>query len=175
MDAKERREQLLKLLKMDIKPMSATSLAEKFGVSRQIIVGDIALLRASGTDILATPRGYIMNRKENEGEDNTDSYVVVCRHDKVQLEDELYVIVDNGGVLLNVVVDHPLYGSINQPLDIKSRYDADNFIAKIAMTGASLLGSLTDGIHMHTIRCPDPESYRRILVGLKEKRLLYTK
>ncbi len=175
MDAQERRTQIVNILQMDAKPVSATSLADRFRVSRQIIVGDVALLRASGADIVATPRGYILNKAAEEGPDPADSYVLVCRHDKSQLEAELLTIIDNGARFTNISVEHPIYGTIVQPLELRSRYDVDKFLNKIAVTGAQLLSSLTDGVHLHTIRCPDPEAYRRILVELKEKGVLYTK
>ena len=173
MNVKQRREELLRLLQMDIKPMSASNIADKFGVSRQIIVGDVALLRASGHDIIATQSGYVLNKKEGEAGD-ADTYILACSHDKVALEAELYTIVDNGGTVVNVSVDHPLYGAITQELDIRSRFDVDSFLNKVAVTGASLLSSLTAGAHLHTIRCADPEAYRRILAGLREKGILYT-
>ncbi len=175
MDAKERRTELLKLLQMDIKPMSANNIADRFGVSRQIIVGDIALLRAAGNDILATQSGYVLNKPGDGLSDDNDSYVLSCRHDKSQLEAELYAIVDNGGALLSVSVEHPIYGNLSQPLSIASRYDADTFLKKVAMSGAALMCSLTDGAHLHTIRCHSPEAYRRILATLREKNILYTK
>lgn len=173
-DAAERRSQIFKLLQMDIKPVSANNLAERFEVSRQIIVGDIALLRAGGADIIATPRGYILNKKHDGEDDPSDSYVIACRHDKIELEDELYAVIDNGGRFLNISIDHILYGNITQPLEIRSRYDANKLINKVAVNGASLLCSLTDGVHLHTIRCPEPESYRRILEALKRKGILHT-
>ncbi len=176
MEAKERRDQLLKLLQMDIKPMSANNIAERFAVSRQIIVGDIALLRAAGNDILATQSGYILNKPDAAGEEpDSDSYIIASHHDKGLLEAELYAIVDNGGIVVNVSVDHPMYGSITQPLDIRSRYDADTFLSKVAVTGANLLSALTGGAHLHTIRCANPDAYRRILSTLREKGILYTK
>lgn len=58
MHAQERRQEILKLLHQSAHPISASALAERFSVTRQVIVGDIALLRSSGADILATPRGY---------------------------------------------------------------------------------------------------------------------
>ncbi|NLW78102.1 MAG: transcription repressor NadR [Ruminococcaceae bacterium] len=173
MDAKQRRAELLKLLQMDIKPMSANNIAERFGVSRQIIVGDVALLRASGHDIMATQSGYVLNKTDAEADDAADSYIIACRHDKGLLEAELYTLVDNGATIVTVAVDHPLFGNISQPLDISSRYDADTFISRVAVTGASLLSSLTDGAHLHTIRCANPDAYRRILSRLKELGILY--
>ena len=174
MDAKKRRDELLKLLQMDIKPMSANNIAEHFGVSRQIIVGDVALLRAAGHDILATQSGYILNKPKGDTAADADTYILACRHDKGQLEAELHAIVDNGGVLLNVSVDHPIFGSITQPLEIRSRFDVDALLSKIAVSGASLLCSLTGGAHLHTIRCPNPDAYRRILDSLKKLGILYT-
>ncbi len=174
MEASQRREELLKLLQMDIKPMSANNLAERFSVSRQIIVGDVALLRASGHNILATQNGYILDKPQGSPETDTDTYILACRHDKGQLEAELHAIVDNGGVLLNVSVDHPLYGSITQPLEIRSRFEANALLNKIAVTGASLLCALTGGAHLHTVRCQSPEAYRRILDTLKRQGILYT-
>ena len=57
--ASERREQILSLLSENRGvTLSASALAAKFGVSRQIIVGDIALMRAGGVDIVSTARGY---------------------------------------------------------------------------------------------------------------------
>lgn len=175
MPTQKRRDEILRFLSMDMKPVSASTLAEHFNVSRQVIVGDIALLRASGTDILATPRGYILNKNGDDDSDAIDSYVVACHHDKGGLERELYTIVDNGGSLVNVIVEHPVYGTIKQELNINSRYDADKFLAKMATTGASLICSLDNGIHLHTIRCPDPDSYRRILTGLRDLGILYIK
>lgn len=176
MNAKERRAELLKLLKMDIKPMSASAIADKFDVSRQIIVGDIALLRASGYDIMATQSGYVLIKKgKEEDENDVNTYILACHHDKGQLEAELHTIVDNGASFINVAVDHPLYGSITQPLDIRNRFDADAFVGKVAVTSALLLSSLTNGAHLHTIRCDDPDAYRRILTSLREQGILYTK
>ena len=175
MEANERREELLRLLQLDLKPVSASALAEHFGVSRQIIVGDVALLRAKGIDILATPRGYVLNKDNAETAALVDTYVLACRHDKSGLSQELYIFADHGASLLNITVEHPIYGNITQPLEIKSRYEADAFLNKVALTGASLLCDLADGVHLHTIRCPDSEAYRRILVALKEKGILYVK
>lgn len=170
MDTKTRRNEILQMLQNNDKPASASYISERFNVSRQIIVGDVALLRAEGHDIMATSSGYILNSKpaESAGVD-ADTYILACNHDKSSLEAELYIIVDNGASIVNVAVDHPLYGTVTQALDIKSRFDADAFIKKVALTGGTLLCSLTAGAHLHTIRCADPEAYRRILKLLREK------
>ena len=66
MNAQSRRNAIMEVLKAEEKPVSASTLAKQFNVSRQIIVGDIALLRAGGADISATPKGYVLAR-EREG------------------------------------------------------------------------------------------------------------
>lgn len=175
LEAAERRSEIFKILQMDIKPVSASNLAERFEVSRQIVVGDIALLRAGGAEIIATSRGYVLNKKHDAEDDPSDSYVLACQHDKSMLETELYTVIDNGGRFTGVSVDHGLYGTIALPLEVRSRYDADKLINKVTVSGASLLCSLTDGVHLHTILCPEPESYRRIMTELRDKGILYTK
>ena len=56
MNTIDRREDIVRRLTISAEPISASSLAAAYGVSRQIIVGDIALLRASGEKISSTPR-----------------------------------------------------------------------------------------------------------------------
>ena len=60
MDAAGRRQKIRETLERADHPISATTLAEQLGVSRQIIVGDVDLLRAAGEDISASPRGYLL-------------------------------------------------------------------------------------------------------------------
>lgn len=172
METNERRAQVLLALQNAAKPISASTLAEQFEVSRQIIVGDIALLRAGGSNILATARGYLL---QEAADGSSDGYVIACCHDKGGLSTELYCIVDNGATIENVSIDHPIYGSVSIPLSLKSRYDVDAYLKKVAVGNANLLCSLTDGVHLHTVNCPDSEAYRRILMALREKGILYIK
>ena len=64
MDAAQRREEIRKILGRSREPVSAATIASEVHVSRQIVVGDIALLRAGGADIQATPRGYILQTQD---------------------------------------------------------------------------------------------------------------
>ena len=57
MTAAQRRSAIYAQLTQASAPVSATTFAQRFSVSRQVIVGDIALLRAEGHSITATPRG----------------------------------------------------------------------------------------------------------------------
>ena len=99
-----RREKIKEMLQKTDHPVTASSLAEHFSVSRQIIVGDIALLRASGLQILATPRGYLMDSPSVQEDKNLG--MIACRHTPEQLRDELYTIVDGGATVVDVTIEH---------------------------------------------------------------------
>lgn len=167
MDAQERRRGVAKSLERARGPVSATALAKEFGVSRQIIVGDIALLRAGGMEISATPRGYVLPALATG-----KKYTLACRHNAVQMEQELNAIVDQGCTVLDVIVEHPVYGQITGPLQISSRYDATQFVYLIARQEAAPLSALTDGIHLHTIQCPDDAAFARVKQSLSQMGLL---
>ncbi len=116
MKSSDRRNKILDMLKTGTQPISASAIAAKFDVSRQLIVGDIAILRAAGEDIAATPRGYVMQNATEQGFTRT----VACRHSGTQMRSELYTIVDNGGAVLDVTVEHAVYGQISAKLHVFS-------------------------------------------------------
>ena len=166
-----RREKIKEMLQKTDHPVTASSLAEHFSVSRQIIVGDIALLRASGLQILATPRGYLMDSPSVQEDKNLG--MIACRHTPEQLRDELYTIVDGGATVGDVTIEHTLYGELSGKLDLASRYDVDAFIRKVEEEKNSIpLSALTDGVHLHRIRYRDAESFTRIKEALREKHIL---
>lgn len=167
MNAENRRQAILTMLSQSDVPVSAGALASRFSVSRQIIVGDIALLRASGEDISATPRGYVIPR-EHEGLIRT----VACVHSKEQTEQELDIMVDNGCSVLDVVVEHPIYGQLTGQLQISSRFEVSQFVDRLSKEGGSPLSALTGGIHLHTLRCPNEDAYRRTCDQLRSAGLL---
>lgn len=169
MKAKERREALKKELLHHTKPISATALAKQFNVSRQVIVGDIALLRAAQEPIIATARGYIYKQ------DTNTSYVIACMHNENETKQELETIVDLGGTIENVIVAHPVYGELCGQLHVSSRYEVNEFIERCHHTHAKNLSSVSDGMHFHTITCKDTEQFDRIRNALREKGFLYEK
>ncbi len=173
MDSAERREQIKIILRQSRNAVSAGRLSERLGVSRQIIVGDVALLRASGCNIDATPRGYVM-RPEDKLQTAADRAVIVSRHDSSRTEEELNILVDNGCRVIDVTVEHPVYGQLTGLLDIASRYDVRNFMSKVAEAGAHSLCELTDGVHIHTIEYTDEDAYKRALSELEAAGFLYT-
>ena len=168
MDAVTRREAILRALNAADGPVSASALAAQFHVSRQIIVGDIALLRAAGEAISATPRGYVPARTE-QGITRT----VACRHPIEGTEQELQIMVDNGCTVLDVVVEHAVYGQLTGQLQIRSRYDVAQFMERLVSDGAKPLSSLTDGIHLHTLLCPDEPAFRRTQAVLRAEGFLF--
>lgn len=163
----ERRNEIFQILLRADSPVSAAALATKFSVSRQVIVGDIALLRAAGTEVSATPRGYVLPQNE-EGITCT----IACVHGSDGIEKELQIIVDNGCSALDVMVEHPVYGVLSGQLSVSSRYDLGEFMKTVAKYGAKPLSDLTDGVHFHTMKCPDPEARDRVLEELKKAGIL---
>ena len=168
MRADERRQAILDILNRSGQPVSATVLARQFSVSRQIIVGDIALLRAAGADISATPRGYVAHQSSPAGLVRQ----VACRHTAEGMEAELNAMVDQGCTVLDVIVDHPIYGQLTGPLQLSSRYDVAQFIARCDQADAKPLSDLTGGIHLHTLSCPDEAAFRRVQVVLRDMGVL---
>ncbi len=153
MNTEERREKLLEKLKHTNKPLTGTALASEFAVSRQIIVGDISIIRAMGTNIYATPRGYIIPSDQKTRD--VVMATITCRHDVSGVRQELEIIVDNGGFVRDVIVEHPLYGEIRGDLMLASRRDVTNFVARLRECSANPLLVVTGGVHLHTIEVPD--------------------
>lgn len=165
MIAKERREAIKQILKSSSQAISASALAARFSVSRQIIVGDIALLRSGGMQIDATPRGYLIHREESGIRKE-----VVCTHSgNEELQEELNTFVDYGCKVLNVSVEHPIYGRLTGELNIESRYDVELFIEKSNEADALPLSALTEGVHSHTLLCDSLEGYKKAIKILKKK------
>ena len=163
MNAEQRRNAILLTLSGTETPVSASQLAAQFNVSRQIIVGDVALLRAGGANISATPRGYVMD-SQSAGLART----IACRHDRDGTEEELNIMVDNGCTVLDVVVEHPVYGQLTGQLQIANRYDVKQFMERLFQDDSKPLSALTDGIHLHNLRCPDEAAFQRTCKALRE-------
>ena len=163
MQAEQRRQAILELLCQSDQPVSAGALAARFSVSRQIIVGDVALLRAAGAEITATPRGYVM-----QASPAGLLRQVACRHDAAGMEAELNAMVDHGCTVLDVIVDHPIYGQLAGALHLSSRYDVQQFLSRCSQSEARPLSDLTEGIHLHTLACPDEDACQRVLAALRQ-------
>ena len=145
----ERRQGLLQLIQESERPVTGTKLAKQAGVSRQVIVQDLSLLKAKGYPVVATARGYLLNDPELD----TSRHIrkIVCRHGVDQLKAECDAIVDEGVIIRDVIVEHPVYGFLTGELMLKSRRDVRALIEQLEETQATPLSSLTDGVHLHTL------------------------
>lgn len=141
----ERRENILRILSEQQQPVSGISLAKELNVSRQVIVQDIALLRAAGNEILSMNQGYLIRSGQRI------SRVFKVIHNDQQVEEELGLIVDHGGYIKDVFVYHKAYGVLKADLDVKSRLDIENFVEKIKSGKSNLLMGVTSGYHYHTV------------------------
>jgi uncharacterized protein len=142
----ERQTQLLMRLRTQKGAVTGSDLATLCQVTRQVVVHDIAILRAAGYPILSTPRGYLLDELVST---HKRAILSVC-HPPSQAAEELYCLVDCGVHVLDVVVEHPLYGELKGGLHLSSRRDIDFFLKQI-QPGVGLLSSLTDGHHLHTV------------------------
>lgn len=141
-----RRKALIEFLLSEKNPVSGDKLAEKYGVSRQIIVQDISALKTSGYEIISTNRGYIVQGTP------LSTRVFKVRHTSAQTEDELNLIVSLGGTVVDVFVWHKVYGKMEAPLNISSELHVKQFIEGVRSGKSTELMSITDGYHYHTVR-----------------------
>lgn len=151
----KRREKIAEMLQASDVALTGAKLAAKLETSRQAIVHDIALLRASGVNIIATTHGYIIPKETTL---KVYTRVITCKHSVTDLFEELSIIIDQGGRVRDVAVNHKVYGEIKGDLVIKSPLDIRNFINKMKEGNAGALSSLTDGIHTHTIEADTEEA-----------------
>lgn len=168
MDKGSRKDLILDRLKATSFPLSGSVLAKEFGVSRQVIVQDMALLRAEGNDILSTTQGYMCCMQPTR----KAVHVYKVRHTTEQIEDELCSIVDLGGYVANVIIAHPVYGDIIANLDIGSRADVYAFVKKIKDNEGSPLKDITNDTHSHTVLADSEKILDDIESVLNEKHYL---
>lgn len=169
MTGEERRIKIIAELEKAKVPVSASAFAKKFTVSRQIIVGDIALLRAAGFAVRATSKGYVLVNDQQSDYHGK----VVCQHQPAQTAAELTLIVSLGASVIDVAVEHEFYGELVGNLDIKTKSDVQNFVKVIEQGKVRLLSDLTGGIHIHTIGCRDQQHFSEVEQALAENGFLY--
>lgn len=166
MNKTERNSKIIEILSLATKPISATALSRELGVSRQVVVGDIALLRAQGRQILSHPRGYILQKS------NKTKQVFKVKHEDSEVRAELNLIVDLGGVVEDVFVYHKVYGKVSAPMGICSRHDVEQFLKGIESGKSSLLKNVTSGYHYHTVSADSKEVLTRISLALNKSGFL---
>ncbi len=157
-----RRKEILKKLQSADKPVSASTLAKQLGVSRQVIVQDISVLRAMKNDIISTHLGYIFQNS------NVCSKEFYMYHDDDSTAEELNIIIDLGGTVKNVSIEHEFYGKVTVEMNISSRKDIEDFIALIRKKKHQNLSNSTGGYHYHLIEAVDEARLLLIEEQLKE-------
>lgn len=172
LEGNQRRKAIMEYLNSKSSPVSGAELAGHFGVSRQVIVQDIALLRAENRDILSTNKGYLLYHSI-AGSGN-HAAVIMVRHTAEQTLEEMRSIVDYGGRMLDVSVDHDLYGLIRTDLVINDIRDAKEFCRKMQASQSKPLKILTGDIHYHTIAAPSLKALELIKEELIQKKILLT-
>lgn len=166
MNSEKRREEIIKRLDGADAPVSASKLAEELGVSRQVIVQDIALLRAGGMDISSHSRGYVLEKSD------ICKRIFKVHHTNEDVERELNIFVDAGGIVEDVFIFHKAYGTVRAPMGIKSRRQVKQFLNDIATGKSSLLMNATSGYHYHTITADSTETLDLIENNLRENNFL---
>jgi len=161
-----RRERIVARLRAAGVAVPGSELAETLEVSRQVVVGDVAVLRAEGRPIVGTPRGYLLLEPEPAGARVTA--VLACRHDRRGTRPELLALVDLGLTVVDVIVEHPLYGELRANLMLRTREDVDRFMERLRRERGELLSSLTGGLHLHTVWAPDRAALEAARGSLRE-------
>ena len=166
MDGKERRQKLITLMEESDGPISGEKLAGLLGVSRQVIVQDIALLRAADMEILATNRGYLCKTAKKV------SRVFYVKHKPEEIEAEINSVVDFGGTVVDGFVEHEPYGELRAPLGIHTRHQVRSFVNSIENGNSSPLSTITSGEHYHTVEAESEEILDEIEQELKKQGFL---
>lgn len=170
MDAAGRREKLTQIIKEAGKPVTGGELASMLRVTRQVVVQDIALLRASGLPVIATPSGYMMLDVVAV---RRPIKVFTCRHETVEeAERELSIIVEQGGKVRDVIIEHPVYGEISGTLMVSTPEAVKSLVERLKHKNSMMLTSITGGVHMHTVEADSEEALTDIEKMLREAGIL---
>ena len=163
MTGQERRDAMIEMIRNSEKPVSGTALAKEFAVSRQVIVQDIALIRAAGHEVLSTHRGYLLGHK------GAVTRIFKVSHTDEEIADELNLIVDLGGKVQDVQVNHKVYGRMKADLGIHSRKQVQDFVEEIRSGKSSPLKNITSNYHYHTVEADSEEVLDLIGEELNER------
>ncbi|WP_019242751.1 MULTISPECIES: transcription repressor NadR [Bacillus] len=168
----ERRTYIITLLKSRTSPITGSELAKKANVSRQVIVGDITLLKAQNEPIIATSQGYIYLNQTSQEE--MIERTIACFHKPEETEEELLLLVDTGVTVKDVKIEHPVYGDLSASIMVNNRREVKQFLQKIQETKATYLSQLTNGIHIHTIAATSDQILDEAEAALKAAGFLVT-
>lgn len=158
----ERRARIVEILRTTDGAVTGAQLSDKTGVSRQAVVNDMAILRAAGEPIVGSPQGYRYAGAPQDGV----TEAIACKHDRESSGRELLCFVDNDVTVLDVVVEHQLYGEVRANLMVRSRGDVERYLTALKELDAQPLSSLTGGVHLHHVWAAHPVSIAAAKRGL---------
>ncbi len=169
--AELRRQEILTLLQQAKTPLTGKEIGERTGVSRQVVVGDINLLKAVDEPIVATSRGYLYMMPG--GAPGLTERIAVCRHAAEQTKEELTILVDHGVTVKDVRVEHPVYGDLTASIMVSNRMEVEEFLKKVESSNAVYLSALSeDSTHLHTVSAEDPAQIDRAFSALRKAGIL---
>lgn len=146
--ADKRRKKIIECLELSDQPVKGSELSSRFGVSRQVIVKDISHLKTQNYVIHSSSKGYYMHAPS---QGRPYKRIIMCQHDKSEIEAELTTIVENGAMIDNVSVEHPVYGTLQAELMIETLDHVKIFVDNMNKYQGTMLARLTDMIHLHTL------------------------
>lgn len=161
-----RRELIIEWLQTSEDPLTGSELAKRTNVSRQVIVQDISILKAKKHPILATAQGYIYVQTESPSRANR---IIACKHSPSDTKEELFLLVDHGVTVRQVMVEHAIYGEITASLMLSTRHDVEQFCTHVQNTQSALLSELTNGVHLHLIEANTNDQLDKAVDALNEK------
>jgi hypothetical protein len=162
----EKKDKILNILMSRETPIKGKELAKLIGVSRQMIIQYISKLKTEGYNITSTRDGYILEREKGIRK------MIAVKHSSDEIEDELFSIVKAGGKILDVIVEHPIYGEIKGRIDVENENDIIKFLSLLKTTHATPLLELSNGIHIHTIEVKDDETFEKVKIAIKKYLIL---
>lgn len=165
MKASERRKKILEIISNSNAPVSGSALAAECGVSRQIIVSDIAALKGHN-DIIATSRGYVLQKPQQV------QRVFKVVHTDDEIEDEFLTVIGCGGKVVNVFVWHKIYGKIEAPLGIARQSDIAEYMESLKNGRSTPLKRVTSEYHYHIVEADNENTLDKIENALREKKYL---
>ncbi|WP_057911570.1 transcription repressor NadR [Peribacillus muralis] len=165
----ERRTKLLHILQTSTQPVTGNELSQMTNVSRQVIVGDITLLKARNEPIIATSQGYMYLPVEST---KKPERIIACQHDPSRTQEELFLLVDIGVTVKDVKIEHPVYGDLTASIMVSSRKEVQQFLSRVSATNASFLSELTSGIHLHTVSAATEDLLDEAEVALRDAGIL---
>ena len=167
MEKESRLKKILEILEKESSPVSGSKIAKLLGVTRQVVVQDVAVLKSRSFNIISTARGYIFNAKRP-----SFTRLFAVKHSKAEIYKELSLIVENGGEIIDIIIEHPVYGELKGNLNIRTAEDIKIFVSAMETANAEPLLTISKGVHLHTVGATSEEALNKIEEMLRKEGML---